>query len=181
MSKELLPDVPDVYKNAHITYNLEVVFCGMAAGELSAKVGGYYANKNNKFWNILSGAGFTDKIIKSCNYEEVLEYHLGLTDLVKNQSGMDKKIDATDNDIEILKNNIEKLQPKVLTFNGKKSASAFLNKNKKKISWGEQENKYSIGITKIWVLPSTSGVNTVWKKYNHEEEWNKLYQKIKNK
>ena len=56
MSKELLLDV---FKK-----NLEIIFCGMAVGKLSARVGGYYADTNNKFWDVLADLKFTKYRIK---------------------------------------------------------------------------------------------------------------------
>ena len=41
----ILPDLLD--------YNLDIVFCGMAASKKSKKVKAYYAGPGNKFWKIL--------------------------------------------------------------------------------------------------------------------------------
>lgn len=170
---ELLPDVPEKITKEH---NLKIIFCGMAVGKTSARVGGYYADKRNKFWDVLCDLEFTDKNkIRSCEYEEILEYKLGLTDLVKKKSGADKKIKATKDDIEKLEEKIKEWNPQILAFNGKKPAQKFLNK--KKLPWGEQIEKY--GETKIWVLPSTAGLNTRWVVNNHEMIWKNLYQNIK--
>ena len=179
MSEELLPDVPDAHKNVAKKYNLTIIFCGMAAGKISAKVGGYYADTGNKFWEVLDGIGFTKKI-KSCNYKKILDDHIGLTDLVKNQSGVDSEIIVKEKDIEKyineLKKKLKKWNPKILAFNGKEPAKIFLNKNQ--LSWGKQ-NKKQIDSPEIWVLPSTSRLNTWGKIKNHEKIWERLYQEIK--
>ena len=99
MSENILPNV--------VKKNLKIIFCGMATGKLSAKVGGYYADPRNKFWDVLYNLKFIKKKIRSCEYKRLLEYKLGLTDLVKNKSGADKKVNATKNDIERLKENID--------------------------------------------------------------------------
>lgn len=169
MSKELLPDV---FKK-----NLKIIFCGMAAGELSVKVGGYYAKLGNRFWDVLYELKFTEKRIRSCEYRDVLRYNIGLTDLVKNQSGVDRNINPKKSDIKILKQKIYQWKPNILAFNGKNPAQKFLDIRKKRISWGKQTDK--IGNTEIWVLPSTSGLNGKWNTNNHEKIWKKLYQKIK--
>ena len=169
MSKKLLPNV--------VKKNLEIIFCGMAVGRLSARVGGYYADPRNKFWDILYDLRFIKKKIRCCEYEEILEYDLGLTDLVKNKSGVDKKIEATKKDIKELEEKIKNLQPKILAFNGKKPAREFFNRNN--LNWGKQNNKDKIGETKIWVLPSTSGLNTGWIVNNHKMIWKNLYQNKK--
>jgi len=169
MKKELLPDV--------IKHDFKIVFCGMAVGKTSAKIGGYYAKIGNRFWNMLYELNFTKEKIKSCEYKKILKYNYGLTDLVKNQSGMDLKIVVAQSDINKLREKIKKYQPQILAFNGKEPAKNFLNK--KKLKWGKQNDKDKIGKTKIWILPSTSGLNTKWDTDNHKGLWKSLYQEIK--
>jgi G:T/U-mismatch repair DNA glycosylase len=53
----------------------------------------------------------------------------------------------------------------------------FLKKHKNRLSWGEQ--KEVCGKTKIWILPSTSGLNGGWDKNNYKKIWKNLYQYIK--
>jgi len=149
----------------------------MAVGKTSAEVGGYYAKSENKFWNILYELKFTEKKIRSCEYKKILKYNLGLTDLVKNQLGVDSEIVITQNDINELKEKIKKWQPKILAFNGKKPAKTFLDKNN--LRWGKQNDEDKIDETEIWVLPSTSGLNTGWTTNNYEMIWKNLYQSIK--
>jgi TDG/mug DNA glycosylase family protein len=36
-----------------------IVFCGTAAGTISAEKGAYYAGKSNRFWPILAETGLT--------------------------------------------------------------------------------------------------------------------------
>ena len=63
--------------------NLKLVFCGTAAGNKSAKIGAYYAGRGNKFWKTLYHIGMVDKLIKPVNYNELLAYDIGLTDIAK--------------------------------------------------------------------------------------------------
>ena len=166
MKKEhiILPDV--------IEKNLKIIFCGMAAGELSAKVGGYYANTNNKFWDVLCKLKFTKKErIKSCDYKKILKYNLGLTDLVKNQIGGDGNINVTDDDRNLLKKNILKYKTKILAFNGKKAAKKFFYK--KQVDYGKIGK---IGETSVWVLESTSPAAKRW--WNNGKHWRQLAKKF---
>lgn len=179
MSNESLPDVPKINEDILTKYNLKIIFCGMAAGKISAKVGGYYADTRNKFWDVLDRLQFTEKRIKSCEYKEILKNNLGLTDLVKNQSGVDSEIIIKEKDIkkdiDELKKKLKKWNPKILAFNGRKPAEIFLKKNQP--SWGKQNQKQTDSL-EIWVLPSTAGLNTWWKIKNHEKIWENLYQNM---
>jgi TDG/mug DNA glycosylase family protein len=96
-------------------------------------------------------------------YKELIKYRIGLTDLVKYKSGSDRTLSKNDYDVEAFRKKIEKYQPKVLGFNGKKAAKVFLNM--KNIKYGRQEQ--TIGNTLIYVLPSTSGLASRW--------WNETY------
>lgn len=160
--------LPDVLKN-----NLLIVFCGTAVGDTSARLGQYYAGPGNKFWKILCEVRLTPILLTPPEYKNLLNYKIGLTDLVKNKSGMDAEISSTDFGDNILLDKICKYQPKILCFNGKRAAKEFLLK--KKVEHGLQ--KELIGKTEIFVAPSTSGAANRW--WNIES-WQELAKLSKN-
>ena len=86
----MLPDVLD--------HGLSIVFCGTAAGDKSAARQQYYAGDGNKFWHILFETDLTKDKLHPILYRSVLHYKLGLTDLVKGKSGMDRTLKKTDYD-----------------------------------------------------------------------------------
>ena len=145
--------LPDVLKPS-----LKVVFCGMAAGDKSAKRKAYYAGPGNKFWHVIHEVGLTSIKLEPPQFERVLRYGLGLTDLVKDQSGGDNTIRNDESYRDILHDKILKFKPRILCFNGKNSAKQFLAR---KVSYGFQMEK--ISETKLFVAPSTSGAaNGFW-------------------
>ena len=156
-----------------IEHNLNIIFCGMAVEKTSAEVGGYYAKKGNRFWGVLYDFGFNvkNRKLKCCEYKELLNFNIGLTDLVKNQVGGDNNITVTEDDRNLLKKNIIEYKPKVLAFNGKKSAKKFFCK--RKIEYGEVDN---IEGTAIWVLESTALTANRW--WNNGKHWKQLSIKI---
>lgn len=138
--------------------NLDIVFCGTAAGEVSAKKQAYYAGPGNQFYHVLYKAGFTPKLLQPQEYGQLLEYNIGLTDLVKLTSGNDNVLVKADFDILGFKNKINQYQPKIVCFNGKGAAAVLLYNNIKKtktINYGFLPQ--TIGITKFFVATSTSG------------------------
>lgn len=144
--------LPDVLKP-----NLKLIFCGTAAGTTSALRKQYYAGPGNKFWKVLYQIGLIPSLLIPSQYEEVLKYDIGLTDLVKSKSGMDSVLSAKDfGDIDLTKK-IKLYQPKYICFNGKKAAKEFLCHD---IDYGLQNEL--IGITKFFVAPSTSGAANRW-------------------
>ncbi|MBC8088875.1 MAG: mismatch-specific DNA-glycosylase [Phycisphaerae bacterium] len=146
---------------------LNVVFCGTAAGNRSAEVGTYYAGRGNKFWPTLHKTRLTPELVPFDRQRDVLQYNIGLTDLVKGQSGMDHAIDFSGELSVQLLGMIRTYRPKIVCFNGKRAASLVLNQPKP--VFGEQRERVE-GST-IFVAPSTSGAaNSHW----NEEYWHQL-------
>ena len=153
----MLPDVLD--------HGLSIVFCGTAAGDKSAARQQYYAGDGNKFWHILFESDLTKDKLHPILYRSVLHYKLGLTDLVKGKSGMDTTLKRSDFDLAAFREKILLYKPKLVCFNGKKAAEEYLGH---KVSYGLQSE--TIGDTKLYVAPSTSGsANGSWDaRYWHE-------------
>ena len=117
----MLPDV--------IESNLKIIFCGTAAGTTSARRGQYYAGSGNKFWPTLYETGLTPVRLYPPDFKEVLKYKLGLTDLVKDKSGMDSTLLKSDFGNVQLIQQIKKYSPGYIAFNGKKAAKEFLKRD----------------------------------------------------
>ncbi len=138
--------------------NLVLVICGTAIAEHSAKVGSYYAGGGNKFWPTLHTAGITVRCLHSNEYRELLQYRVGLTDLVKKVAGTDNRLTEDDFDLDAFRAKNEGYSPQVVCFNGKKAAEVYL---RKKVNYGLQLD--TIGRTQLFVAPSTSGAaNRYW-------------------
>src|SRR5882672_11153472 len=84
LSSPLLPDI--------LEPNLSLVFCGTAAGTVSAQRGAYYAHPHNKFWKTLHRVGLTPRLLDPSEYNQLPEWGLGLTDIAKTVCGMDKEL-----------------------------------------------------------------------------------------
>ncbi|MEN9446072.1 MAG: hypothetical protein RL728_584 [Bacteroidota bacterium] len=151
--------LPDVLQN-----NLKVVFCGMAAGNKSAERNQYYAGAGNKFYKVLHHISLTPHQLNPSEFKQLPKYDLGLTDLVKKTFGNDNVLKKEDFDVNEFKLKIEKYKPQIVCFNGKAAASVFIYGKKNKtqnINYGLLPN--SIGSTKLYVAPSTSGAaNSSW-------------------
>ena len=132
---------------------LRLVVCGTAASTRSAEIGAYYAGPGNKFWATLHAVGLTPRLFAPQEWRSLAALGIGLTDLVKRHSGMDKDLPPAAFDVNRVRASIERHQPSVLAFNGKTAAKAFFGRVL--VDYGRQEAK--IGQTSIWVLPSTSG------------------------
>ena len=138
---------------------LKLVFCGTAAGKVSAARGEYYAGPGNKFWSVLFDIGLTPRRLASREYEKLLTFGIGLTDVVKHQAGSDASIDFGRSDPGSLREKVEHFAPGILAFNGRKAAQVFLGRSR--VDLGLQVVR--VGATRLFVAPSTSGAaNGYW-------------------
>lgn len=139
--------------------NLRLVVCGTAVGKTSAAQRAYYAGPGNKFWRTLYSIGLTPRQLRPKEYRLLVQYGIGLTDIVKGQAGMDREIDLRRASPESLTEKILAVRPMVLCFNGKTAAAKFLHR--KSPDYGLQPER--IGDTLIYVASSTSGAaNGSW-------------------
>ncbi len=142
--------LPDVLESG-----LRVVFCGTAAGPRSAQVIAYYAGPGNRFWNTLHRIGLTPHRLQPKQYREVTQYGIGLTNGAPYAVGLDKVLSKVDFAPDTLRQKMMIYQPRVLAFNGKKAAAMLLGRGTQTVPYGLQPE--TIGVTRLWVLPSTSG------------------------
>jgi TDG/mug DNA glycosylase family protein len=151
----VLPDV--------LAPGLRVVFSGTAPGLVSAARKAYYAHPQNRFWRALSDVGLTPRLIKPEEYLLLPRFGLGLTDIAKVVSGMDKDLPAGAlgrDACGALAKKIEWFQPRILAFTSLNAGRKFLRHN---AAFGEQRQR--VGATLIWVLPSPSpAANWNWEK-----------------
>ena len=133
---------------------LDLVFCGTVAGTESARRQAYYAGPGNKFWRTLHRTGLTPRQLNPEDFILLPMFGIGLTDLVKGKAGMDHTLQKADYDREGFELRILEAQPKVVCFNGKQAAMAYLQV--KTVEFGLQTGT-QIGTTQIFVAPSTSG------------------------
>jgi len=155
---EILPDV--------LQPGVKVVFCGTAAGERSAALGAYYAGRGNQFWTVLHRVGLTPRQLEPQEFQSLLKFGIGLTDLAKCVCGNDSTLSKEFFDIDGLRQRIGKINPKAVAFNGKNAAKNFLCRS---VRYGRQCEK--IGTSVIFVLPSTSGAA---RRYWNEQYWLEL-------
>jgi TDG/mug DNA glycosylase family protein len=143
MMPNVLPDL--------IARNLRIVFTGTAAGSASARAGAYYAGPGNAFWATLYAVGLTPRRLAPSEFRKLLEFGIGLTDLCKVTSGSDQEIVGDRVDIPRFLGLVEANRPRIVAFNGKRSASVVLDGP---VGYGRQPG--DLDGAAVWVLPSTA-------------------------
>jgi len=144
---------------------LDIVFCGTAAGTVSARQNAYYAHPHNKFWPTLHKVGLTPRLLAPNEFPLLLDYGIGLTDIAKHVFGMDKELPPQSLGrlaCQQLTERIRKFKPHILAFTSITGGSRFLGRS---VTCGKQNTL--IGKTQIWVLPSPSPIA----QWNWDESW----------
>jgi double-stranded uracil-DNA glycosylase len=139
-----------------IAPNLRVLFCGINPGLYSGYTGHHFARPGNRFWPTLFAAGFTERLLKPEEEQELLTHGYGITNLVQRATATAAELTADELAVggQRLRAKIEHYQPQVLAILG---ISAYrLAFNQPRAVLGRQEH---IGTTQLYVLPNPSGLN----------------------
>jgi double-stranded uracil-DNA glycosylase len=144
--------IPDI-----IAPNLKVLFCGINPGLYSAYTGLHFARPGNRFWPALHTAGFTKRLLHPSEQWELLKLGYGITNLVGRASASADELGAEEfvaGGKKVLAK-VRRFRPRFVAFVGVGAyRTAFDRPNSKLGLQGE-----TIGESKLWVLPSTSGLN----------------------
>ncbi|GGT42432.1 mismatch-specific DNA-glycosylase [Streptomyces purpureus] len=151
---------------------LSVLFCGINPGLMSAATGHHFARPGNRFWPVLHLSGFTPRQLLPSEQEELLDYGLGITNVVARASA--RADELTDEEYReggrILVSKVERLRPSWLAVVGVTAYRTAFGERKARI--GPQER--TIGETRIWALPNPSGLNAHWTLQTMAEEFARL-------
>ena len=141
----------------YLRKGMKLVIVGCNPSESSVRAGHYYAGRGNLFWPVLYESGVVPEPFDYPDDRRVIEFGIGLTDLVKRPTkGVEelKREDFAEGRI-VLAQKLEEYAPRVVAFNGKLTYEQF---SQRKCSYGLQ--KGSLYGAQVYVLPSTSGQNT---------------------
>ena len=157
--------LPDVLPEGVVT-----LFCGSAVGKESARRGAYYAHPGNRFWPTLHRVGLTDRQFKPEEFRLLASHAIGLTDLAKLEFGNDDELSPDAYDVGGLKQRIRCAAPKLVAFNGKRPASAFLGV--RRLDYGEIGE---FAGARLFALPATSGRATRFWNISHWQALSELH------
>ncbi len=156
---------------------MKILFVGINPGLLTAYSGFPYAHPANRFWPTLYASGFTPRLLKPSEYTEMLEYGYGMTNVVARASVNANELTKSEyvDGGNILVEKVLKYKPQWVAFVGIQAYRAAFSRPKATV--GRQEE--TIGISKLWVLPSPSGLNAHYKPADFARVFRELYEKIR--
>ena len=148
--------VPDV-----IAQGLAVVFCGINPGLYTAAIGHHFGRPGNRFWPTLHAAGFSPRVLKPWEEDELIPLGYGITNVVARATNAAEEL-AHGELVEGGRKLVAKMRrfkPRVLAILGVGAYRAAFDQRRAAI--GLQPD--SIGDTRLWVLPNPSGLNANYK------------------
>jgi TDG/mug DNA glycosylase family protein len=140
-----------------ITPDLDVLFCGINPGLLSALTGHHFARPGNRFWPALHRAGFTPRQLAPAEQQQLLGLGLGITNVVARATAgaADLRPDEYRTGGELLRAKVREFRPRWLAVVGIGAYRVAFDAPKAVM--GRQME--TLGDTGVWVLPNPSGLN----------------------
>jgi double-stranded uracil-DNA glycosylase len=156
-TKEDLRDAVNRTVDDLIDHDLKVLFCGINPGLYSGATGWHFARPGNRFWKVLHGAGFTDRLLHPSEEIELLEKGYGITCFVKRTTARADEL-SPEEYIEggrVLVNKLNKFRPRMLAVLGMGAYRTAFTQAKAKLGLQPEP----VGETPVWLLPNPSGLN----------------------
>jgi double-stranded uracil-DNA glycosylase len=144
--------IPDV-----LGLDLDVVFVGINPGLWSGAVGHHFARPGNRFWKALRGSGFTDRLLFPSEDASLLDWNLGVTNLVARTTARADELSANEirRGARELERRLAPFRPRLVAVLG---ISAYRTGfGRRDAALGPQE--HDLGGSRLWVLPNPSGLN----------------------
>jgi TDG/mug DNA glycosylase family protein len=137
----------------YLRTGLDLVVVGINPGLRSDAEGRHYAGPGNHFWPLLYESGIVSEPITYHEDEKVLEFNIGLTNMVsRGSSGLaDLSLAELREGAENLRQKLARYKPRIVCFNGKRIYEVFSGE---KCNFGLQEQRVNGSL--VYVMPSTS-------------------------
>jgi mismatch-specific thymine-DNA glycosylase len=105
----------------YLRKGMKLVLVGTNPTDRSARVGHYYAGRNNPFWPIMYESGVIPEPIGYEDDRRMLEFGIGMTDLVKRPTRTVEEVERQEfaEGRVLLSQKLEELRPRVIAFHGK--------------------------------------------------------------
>jgi TDG/mug DNA glycosylase family protein len=144
--------VPDL-----IDSGLSVLFCGINPSLYSVAVQHHFARPGNRFWRTLHGAGFSERLLRPDEEQELLRSGLGITNLVSRGTARadELRLEEYDGGALVLTSKLAHYRPRYVAFLGVQAYRFAFKAPLAQV--GPQRAR--LANSEVWVLPNPSGLN----------------------
>ncbi|CAL9558032.1 G_U mismatch-specific DNA glycosylase [Actinosynnema sp. ALI-1.44] len=155
---------------------LDVLFCGINPGLLSAATGHHFARPGNRFWPALHLSGFTPRRLSPAEQEELLEFGLGITNLSDRPTAKADELTAEElraGGVRLTSLAAEHA-PRVVAVVGITAYRTAFGRPRAVV--GPQPEQ--IASSRLWVLPNPSGLNAHYRLDDLAEVFRRLRSEV---
>ena len=159
--------IPDV-----VAPRLGVLFSGINPGLYSAATGRHFARPGNRFWPALHRSGFTPRLLRPDEQDQLPGLGLGITNIVDRATARADELTADElrEGGRALLAKAARLAPRWLAVVGVTAYRTAFGEPRAAV--GPQE--LTAGATRLWVLPNPRGLNAHWTPVTLAEEFARL-------
>ncbi len=160
----LLPDVTGP--------GLRVLFAGINPGLYSAATGYHFARPGNRFWPALFQSGFTPRLFRPEEQDQLPALGLGITNVAARATARAAELTSAElrAGAAVLSGKLARLAPQWLAVVGVTAYRTAFGRPDAVI--GPQDAV--IGPARVWVLPNPSGLNAHWSAASLAAEFGRL-------
>jgi len=136
---------------------VRLLFVGFNPSLRAARLGRYYAGRNNRFWDLLAASGLTPRKLSFEEDHLLPRMGIGITDLVKRPTRTASDVTAAEfrAGVHRVRRLVADLRPRVVAYNGK---GVYLRAaGVASAPWGVQPGAIVPGVAD-YVVPSPSGL-----------------------
>ncbi|MFF7331538.1 G/U mismatch-specific DNA glycosylase [Streptomyces sp. NPDC090306] len=164
--------VPDI-----VADGLQVLFCGINPGLMTAATGHHFARPGNRFWPVLHLSGFTPRLLAPSEQDQLPLWGLGITNVVARATARADELAPEEyrEGGRLLAAKVARLRPAWLAVVGVTAYRAAFGDRGARV--GPQERTF--GETRVWVLPNPSGLNAHWTAATMAEEYALLRARVR--
>jgi TDG/mug DNA glycosylase family protein len=140
-----------------IAPDLKILFCGINPGLYTAAIGHHFGRPGNRFWPALFAAGFTDRLLSPYEEHELLPRGYGITNIVARASARAEHLsdDELRQGARILERKVSRYRPELIAFLGITAYRIAFQRPRAVLGLQVE----MLAESKIWLLPSPSGLN----------------------
>jgi TDG/mug DNA glycosylase family protein len=139
---------------------LAVLFCGINPGLVTAFTGHHFGRPGNRFWPALHLSGFTPRLLRPAEQDELRHLGLGITNMVARATA--RADELTPDELRAggrrLRELVVAARPRWLAVVGMTAYRVAFGDPRATV--GPQDT--ALGGTRVWLLPNPSGLNAHW-------------------
>ncbi|HVT67666.1 MAG TPA: G/U mismatch-specific DNA glycosylase [Trebonia sp.] len=162
--------VPDVLPAPGQPFH--VLFSGINPGLYSAATGWHFARPGNRFWPALHAAGFTPRLLRPSEQDELPAYGLGITNIAPRATAQAAELTPDElraGGVRLLAL-LEERRPRYVAIAGVTAYRTAFARPRAAI--GPQPER--LGPARLWVLPNPSGLNAAYQAGRLAAEFTRL-------